>query len=598
MADPIPTAVVSMPSQLFTRPDSFSAVSNGNIYVGLVDTDPTQPGNQVQVHIENEDGSLTPVPQPLRTNAAGFPVYNGQVVKFVVSNTYSMSVQSSSGVQLFYFPNILKYDQDQLKVLLSQPNGSDFIGYGDGTVSDALESLKQDVDTATSELDNISGSTGFNSIGSFLNISSLRSFTSGVAGQIVRVSSAANTSNLEVPVGGGYFKAVAKASLVDDGGVTIVPASGDVAWIRTNTEKVYIEYFGARGDGVYDSTSAILAAMAYGKAKKVNIYAGPGVFETASSIPIDSNSGLIGSGREKTIFEKTTNNAFTISTGVSADAFVVVRAPTYSPDGTDLSNYASFVELSGATFRRKGLTGRSDACAFGIWAGKVCVSQFRDVRVECGYFGFWGEDVWSNTFESIQFLGLSVRQFCGMQISRFRTGLYALSGTSNVFTLVGIANYQIGFQFNSLQYSTMNSCTADGISPMVDLGEANATAYAFINPHGITMNGCGSEGVSGSRLTVFLHQNAIYPGTVTINTYQGQIVPINPVSASTPIYSINSAHTSQALTVSLINCVLKKEPSFPNQTVGLISGANVIACNIGSIIDVPTIINGAVLKSL
>jgi len=448
------------------------------------------------------------------------------------------------------------------------------------------------------EIEKIKAANGFDVIGRFLNIAALRAFTTGIVGQIAFVASSANATNAELPVGGGYFKAVAKSSLVDDGGVTVVPASGSVAWIRTNTQQVYIEHFGAIGDGVKDSTSAILAAMAYGKANKVNIHAGPGIFETSSSIPIDSNSGLIGSGREKTIFEKTTNNAFTISSGVTADAFVILRAPTYSPDGTDLSNYASFIELSGATFRRKGLTGRSNACAYGIWSGKLCVSQIRDVRVECGNFGFWGEDVWSNTFESVQFLGLSVRQFCGMQISKFRTGLYALSGTSNVFTLVGIANYQIGFQFNSLQYSTMNSCTADGISPMIDIGETNATAYAFINPHGITMNGCGSEGVAGSRLNVFHNQYAIYDATLTINSYQGQIVPQNPVSPSTPIYTIFSEHTSKFCSVSIINCALKKDASLSNQIAGLVSGALTSVYNIGSIIDVPSQAGGSTFKSL
>jgi hypothetical protein len=125
MADPIPNVVVSMPTQLFTRPETFSAVSNGRIYIGTVDSDPTVMANQLPVYIEGEDGSTTQIPQPLRTNTGGYPVYNGQIVKFVTTGNYSMTVQSSIGVQLFYFPNLLKYDPAQLEQrLISDADGS------------------------------------------------------------------------------------------------------------------------------------------------------------------------------------------------------------------------------------------------------------------------------------------------------------------------------------------------------------------------------------------------------------------------------------------------------------------------------------------
>ncbi|MEL3691176.1 phage tailspike protein, partial [Escherichia coli] len=75
--------IVSMPSQLFTMARSFKAVANGKIYIGKIDTDPVNPENQIQVYVENEDGSHVPVSQPIIINAAGYPVYNGQIAKFV-----------------------------------------------------------------------------------------------------------------------------------------------------------------------------------------------------------------------------------------------------------------------------------------------------------------------------------------------------------------------------------------------------------------------------------------------------------------------------------------------------------------------------------
>ncbi|HFO3226161.1 TPA: phage head-binding domain-containing protein [Escherichia coli] len=111
--------VVSMPSQLFTMARSFKAVANGEIYIGKIDTDPVNPENRIQVYVENEDGSHVPVSQPIIINAAGYPVYNGQIAKFVTVQGHSMAVYDAYGSQQFYFPNVLKYDPDQLSVMLN-----------------------------------------------------------------------------------------------------------------------------------------------------------------------------------------------------------------------------------------------------------------------------------------------------------------------------------------------------------------------------------------------------------------------------------------------------------------------------------------------
>ncbi|EFT0993901.1 TPA: hypothetical protein IFZ87_000917 [Escherichia coli] len=111
--------VVSMPSQLFTMARSFKAVANGKIYIGKIDTDPVNTENQIPVYVENEDGSHVPVSQPIIINAAGYPVYNGQIAKFVTVQGHSMAVYDAYGAQQFYFPNVLKYDPDQLSVMLN-----------------------------------------------------------------------------------------------------------------------------------------------------------------------------------------------------------------------------------------------------------------------------------------------------------------------------------------------------------------------------------------------------------------------------------------------------------------------------------------------
>lgn len=128
MSDITANVVVSMPSQLFTMPRSFKAVANGKIYIGQIDTDPVNPANQIQVYLENENGTHVPVSQPIVINTGGYPVYNGQIAKFVTVQGHSMAVYDANNVQQFYFPNVLNYDPDQLEVRLSVEDGINLIG--------------------------------------------------------------------------------------------------------------------------------------------------------------------------------------------------------------------------------------------------------------------------------------------------------------------------------------------------------------------------------------------------------------------------------------------------------------------------------------
>lgn len=127
MSDITANIVVSPPSQLFTLARSFKANANGKIYIGIIDTDPTIPSNQIQVYLENEDGTHVPVSQPISINMGGYPVYNGQIAKFVTVQGHSMAVYDAYGVQQFYYPNVLKYDPDQLRQELAAPGGVDLV---------------------------------------------------------------------------------------------------------------------------------------------------------------------------------------------------------------------------------------------------------------------------------------------------------------------------------------------------------------------------------------------------------------------------------------------------------------------------------------
>lgn len=120
---------VSMPSQLFTKSTYFAANAGGSIWIGKPDTDPKNPVNQIQVYVEQEDGTKLPVPQPILINDGGYPIYQGQIAKFMVDQNYSMYIEDMFGVQQFNFHDVLKYDPNSIREELASDNGTDLVHF-------------------------------------------------------------------------------------------------------------------------------------------------------------------------------------------------------------------------------------------------------------------------------------------------------------------------------------------------------------------------------------------------------------------------------------------------------------------------------------
>lgn len=124
--------LISMPANTFSMPRQFKAIANGRIHIGLPDTDPVNPANQIPVYIVNEDGSEVQVSQPIIINAGGFPVYNGQIAKFITKQNYSMAVLGSNNAQQFYWPDLSNVDPatvnskiEELRADLADPSRGD-----------------------------------------------------------------------------------------------------------------------------------------------------------------------------------------------------------------------------------------------------------------------------------------------------------------------------------------------------------------------------------------------------------------------------------------------------------------------------------------
>lgn len=108
MSDISASIALTNPRPLFTDTRSFRALANGRVFVGIPDTDPTIPGNQIPVYIENEDGSHVQIQQPLIINSAGMIVYGGQVVKIVMTQNYSIAIYNQYNTLVDYVPDFFK----------------------------------------------------------------------------------------------------------------------------------------------------------------------------------------------------------------------------------------------------------------------------------------------------------------------------------------------------------------------------------------------------------------------------------------------------------------------------------------------------------
>ena len=91
----------------YNDPATGRPLFNAQIFVGIIDLKPAGiPGNQIQVSLLQEDGSTIPISQPIRTNVAGQPTYNGVPATLVVDDAYSLQVLTAGGSQVSYSPNV------------------------------------------------------------------------------------------------------------------------------------------------------------------------------------------------------------------------------------------------------------------------------------------------------------------------------------------------------------------------------------------------------------------------------------------------------------------------------------------------------------
>ena len=173
--------IVRLGPEYFSDPTVGRPVAAGSIYIGDPDTDPEILANQITVNALQEDGTTVPISQPILTSAGGQPLYNGSPVTLLVSETYSLKVLDSFGVQKNYVPStnvpidiaisgILQLDDLQALLAISSPSNDDTYvmlsffdseGNGGGTFYWDASQDKADANGATIiDPDNIGGYDG------------------------------------------------------------------------------------------------------------------------------------------------------------------------------------------------------------------------------------------------------------------------------------------------------------------------------------------------------------------------------------------------------------------------------------------------------
>jgi hypothetical protein len=98
---------VLLPYRYYPDPAKGRPVFNGFIYIGVPDTDPEIPSNQLQVRAYQESGASVLIAQPVRTGGGGVPLLNGSPVQLQVEGEYSIKVLDHLGAQVYYAPSLI-----------------------------------------------------------------------------------------------------------------------------------------------------------------------------------------------------------------------------------------------------------------------------------------------------------------------------------------------------------------------------------------------------------------------------------------------------------------------------------------------------------
>ncbi len=231
------TNQVINPYEYFMDFNQGRPIFNGQIFVGLVGTDPEVQENQKDVTFSDacDCPEETVIMQPIRTSSGGVPIYNGSPIRLFVEGAYSLKVNDRNGVQVYYSPDVTK---------------------GVPLTPDNIGALMDEIPT--------------NSLLRTDNLAALRLINPAQDNQIIFV-----VSHTKDGIGGGeFYYDSSDTSSQDNNGTVVISANGS-RWIRSNQSSISICDFGAISDfgtGNTDNMEAIQGAL--DNSKNVTVPAG------------------------------------------------------------------------------------------------------------------------------------------------------------------------------------------------------------------------------------------------------------------------------------------------------------------------------------
>lgn len=460
--------VISMPSQLFTASRSFKALANGKVYVGQVDTDPTIPSNQIQVYIENEDGSKVPVSQPLIINAAGFIVYGGKIVKIVADSNYSMAVYDAYGSQEFYFPDLLKYNPDQFIPELADPDSTVIIA---GTEASKIAYAA----TITANMNTVQ-----------------------------ELMAAHVPNNIGMVITAGYYDIFGKRDVWVRSNETDLPsktplqlnklavtdANGSVWYLDISSGHIYIDSIGAKGDGTTDDWYHLElcfknAEQGSNRVVKGNArqyyFSKPILMKTGRHLEFNVKFGLNLTYGGQLLSPTDAPNAATPA-GVGFTSTFSDKKAQVVVAHTD-NKYASYWSLK--NFYMQNLS--NAASDYGIYCPFANNFEIESAWFVGGMIGMDSRNIYAYSLMATYFAAPNgVMGTVGINVTPITNGLG--SGTSGTCVRVGVTNYNYSWFMNEMNYTTLTSCYSEG--------SLTRHAFSLNRCNGVNINTYGIENLT------------------------------------------------------------------------------------------------------
>ncbi|RAV14472.1 hypothetical protein DQG23_31475 [Paenibacillus contaminans] len=305
----------------------------------------------------------------------------------------------------------------------------------------------------------------------------------------------------------------ADTTSADNGGTLLVSTSG-ARFERIFDGAVNVKWFGARGDGSHDDTTAIQQAI---DAKRGTVFMPKGKYLTSAPIVVQTGDSLVGEGPESTIIEKTTVTAATLGTrtmwsavdNYNVDAVIIALAPN--------NDYVRYLHIEGIMAKRgaapETLPKNASYC---FYAPRIYFLTQKNVEYRHADTGYYTVNAWMVTLERVSSRWVTKGFVCGDYDAQ------GGGGTSHTVTSCWAGACEKWAWKINVSYSNFIACGADYIG----YNPANPPEFIYqLRGVALTLSGCGTEEATGTLLSVYnipsigLSSSVNVVGFMTYNYY-------------------------------------------------------------------------------